>query len=291
MVNELVRPIKVSELAIALKLDWYGLDLDVKYISTLDSIQNSALSFSKTTIEIDLGKQALLIAPPGSNAGNGSIIATKNPRLDFARALILLDKLVGFRELQEEPKFAHAAFISPTAVIGKGVVIGARSFIGHNVVINDGVYIGEDCIIKSNSVIGESGFGFERDEIGRPIRLLHLGSVIIGNRVELGSLNSVCRGTIQNTIIDDDVKTDDHVHIAHNCRIGRGSLITACVEISGGVDVGEYSWIGPNSSIIQKVKIGNKSFIGIASNVTKSVDDGMSVAGNPAKKLLNKKIK
>jgi len=291
MVNKLVRPIKVSELATALKLDWYGLDLDVKYISSLNSIEDSALSFSKTTIELDLGKKALLMAPPGTGAGNGSVIATKNPRLDFARALIVLDKLVGFRKLQEEPKFARTAFISPTAVIGKGVIIGSRSFVGHNVVINDGVHIGEDCIIKSNSVIGDSGFGFERDELGRPVKLLHLGSVIIGNRVELGSLNSVCRGTIQNTIIDDDVKTDDHVHIAHNCRIGRGSLITACVEISGGVDVGEYSWIGPNSSIIQKVKIGNKSFIGIASNVTKSVDDGMSVAGNPAKKLLRKKIK
>jgi UDP-3-O-[3-hydroxymyristoyl] glucosamine N-acyltransferase len=173
---------------------------------------------------------------------------------------------------------------------GKGVVIGAKSFVGHNVVIDDGVHIREDCIIKSNTVIGEPGFGFERDEFGRPIRLLHLGNVIIGNRVELGSLNSVCRGTIENTIIEDDVKTDDQVHIAHNCIIRCGSLIAACVEISGGVDFGDHTWIGPNSSIIQKVKIGDKSFIGIASNVTKSVKNGTAVAGNPARQLVTKKL-
>ena len=291
MVNKLVRSIRVSELASALKLDWYGVDLKIEFVSTLESISCWALSFSKKIIHQNLKKQATLISPPGTDAGDGSVIATNNPRLDFARALILLEKLSGFQKLQEEPRLGHGVFISQTAFIGKGVVIGARSFVGHNVVIDDGVHIGEDCIIKSNTVVGEPGFGFERDEFGRPIRLLHLGNVIIGNRVELGSLNSVCRGTIENTIIEDDVKTDDQVHIAHNCIIRCGSLIAACVEISGGVDVGDHTWIGPNSSIIQKVKIGNKSFIGIASNVTKSVDDGMSVAGNPAKKLLRKKIK
>jgi len=290
MVNKLVRSIRVSELASALKLDWYGVDLKIEFVCTLESISCGALSFSKKIIHQTLKKQATLISPPGTDSGNGSVIATNNPRLDFARALILLDKLAGFRKLQKEPRLGHGVSISQTAVIGKGVVIGARSFVGHNVVIDDGVHIGEDCIIKSNTVVGEPGFGFERDEFGRPIRLLHLGNVIIGNRVELGSLNSVCRGTIENTIIEDDVKTDDQVHIAHNCIIRCGSLIAACVEISGGVDVGDHTWIGPNSSIIQKVKIGDKSFIGIASNVTKSVKNGTAVAGNPARQLVTKKL-
>jgi UDP-3-O-[3-hydroxymyristoyl] glucosamine N-acyltransferase len=54
------------------------------------------------------------------------------------------------------------------------------------------------------------------DEFDIPLRILHLEIVIIGNRVELGSLNNVCQGTIEKTIIDDDVKTDHHVHIAYN---------------------------------------------------------------------------
>jgi UDP-3-O-[3-hydroxymyristoyl] glucosamine N-acyltransferase len=153
------------------------------------------------------------------------------------------------------------------------------------VVISDGVTIGSDCIIKSNTVIGEAGFGFERDEMGVPIRILHLGTVKIGDRVEIGSLNTICRATLGTTVIEDDVKTDDHVHIAHNCRVRRGAMITACVELSGGVDVGSFAWVGPNSSIIQKLVIGDHAFIGIGSNVTKSVPNGVSVAGNPARML------
>lgn len=285
MANELVRTLKVSELARNLKLDWNGLDLEIKYVNALDSVKNESLCFSKNIFESTSSKQFTIIAPPGTKAGRGSVITASNPRLAFARALSLLKELVGFKVSQEKPQFAESVFINSTATIGKGVVIGARTYIGHNVVVSDGVHIGEDCKIKSNTIIGESGFGFERDEHGIPFRMLHLGNVIIGNRVELGSLNTVCCGTIENTIIEDDVKTDDHVHIAHNCIIRSGSLISACAELSGGVDVGEQSWVGPNSSIIQKIKIGKKSFIGISSTVTKSVEDGIAVAGNPARKL------
>ena len=262
---------------------FYHNDLIIRRIDSLQSLKEGSLSFSKKIQPSPQLYKSILISPPGTEIGNGSIIQANNPRLVFAKALVLLSQLVGFKKFQEKPKIGNDAIISSSAFLGKGVVVGDRSLIGHNVVIHDGVNIGKDCIIKSNTIIGEAGFGFERDEMNKPIRLLHLGSVIIGNRVELGSLNSVCQGTIENTIIQDDVKTDDQVHIAHNCIIRKGALISACVEISGGVDVGEYSWIGPNSSVVQKIKIGKKSFVGIASNVTKSVNDGVSVAGNPAK--------
>lgn len=283
MGNELASSIKVSELAKELKLDWDGPDLIIRRIDSLQSLKEGSLSFSKKIQPTPQLYKSILISPPGTEIGNGSIIQANNPRLVFAKALVLLSQLVGFKKFQEKPQIGNDAIISSSAFLGKGVVVGDRSLIGHNVVIHDGVNIGKDCVIKSNTIIGEAGFGFERDEMNKPIRLLHLGGVIIGNRVELGSLNSVCRGTIENTIIQDDVKTDDQVHIAHNCIIRKGALISACVEISGGVDVGEYSWIGPNSSVVQKIKIGKKSFVGIASNVTKSVNDGVSVAGNPAK--------
>jgi len=283
MGNELTSSIKVSELAKELKLDWDGPDLIIKRIDSLKSLKEGSLSFSKKIQPSPQLNKSILISPPGTEIGNGSIIQANNPRLVFAKALVLLSQLVGFKKFQEKPQIGNDAVISSSAFLGKGVVVGDRSLIGHNVVIHDGVNIGKDCVIKSNTIIGEAGFGFERDEMNEPIRLLHLGGVIIGNRVELGSLNSVCRGTIENTIIQDDVKTDDQVHIAHNCIIRKGALIAACVEISGGVDVGELTWIGPNSSIVQKIKIGKKSFIGIASNVTKPVNDGVSVAGNPAR--------
>lgn len=141
--------------------------------------------------------------------------------------------------------------------------------------------------MKSNTVIGEDGFGFVRDDDGTPLRMPHLGTVVIGDRVEIGSLNTICRATLGQTVVENDVKTDDHVHIAHNCIIRSGALITACAELSGGVIVGRNAWIGPNSSVIQKVEIGENSFVGIGSNVTKPVQRDATVAGNPAR-VLNK---
>jgi len=283
MGNKLISKISTSQLAERLGLLWRGRNTDIEMICPLDTIKDGGLCFTKSDQGIVFSSAATVIAPHGTEQGQGSIIESNNPRLDFAKALNLLLSNPGFVEHGEPANVATNAVVSQSAFLGRGVYIGARSIIGHNVVITDGVSIGTDCIIKSNTVIGEAGFGFERDEKGIPIRILHLGSVVIGNRVEIGSLNTVCRGTLGDTIIGDDVKTDDHVHIAHNCRVGRGALLTACVELSGGVEVGAYSWIGPNSSIIQKIKLGVNSFIGIASNVTKSVPDGASVAGNPAR--------
>lgn len=118
--------------------------------------------------------------------------------------------------------------------LNKGVVVGAETVIENNVVVGAGVEIGARCVVKSGAVIGEDGFGFERDELGRPIRLIHLGSVVIGDDVEIGSLATVCRGTLGNTVIEDFAKIDDHVHIAHNVVVRTAALITACAEVSGG---------------------------------------------------------
>jgi len=282
---ELNKAFSAFRLAERLGLPLTGSDVPILEIRSLDALTEGSLSFAKLRPVGGIGAHAVLIAPLGTLPDSGAVIAANNPRLAFARALQLLDLEPGFLE-PTSPAVVHpTAQVNPTAVLGRGVQIGARTVIGHNVVLADGVTIGTDCLIKSNTVIGEAGFGFERDEAGVPVRILHLGSVTIGNRVEIGSLNTVCRASMGNTIVEDDVKTDDHVHIAHNCRVRRGALLTACTELSGGVDVGEFSWIGPNTSVVQKVVIGNRAFVGIGSNVTKSVPDGVTVAGNPARVL------
>lgn len=285
MGNKLAQPIRVSELARHLELPCHGPDVVITHVRPYDSANAGALCYSRAMIVEEDPVDAVVIAPMGSRQGANAVIEATNLRLAFAKALIIIDQTSGFVPSVDPPVLGEGVLVSDTAIIGKGVVIGSRTFIGHHVVIADGVQIGEDCIVKSNTVIGEPGFGFERDEDGCPVRMLHLGGVIIGNRVEIGSLNTVCRGTLNDTIIEDDVKTDDHVHIAHNCRVRRGSLITACAELSGGVDIGEFSWVGPNTSIIQKAVLGSKVFVGIGSNITKSIPEGVTVAGNPARVL------
>ena len=285
MSTQLKKRTFASDLARCLELEWRGEDVAISDIRPLAAATDACLCFSNLAVQRSLGFACAVIAPEGECGEGSCLLVSNSPRLDFARALNLLAAEPGFVGYFAEAQIAPSASIGRHVVFGNGVVVGANTVIHHHVVIGDGVKIGDRCVIKSGTVIGEDGFGFERDSEGRPIRLMHLGSVEIGDDVELGSLNTVCRGTLGNTIIQDDVKTDDHVHIAHNCIVRRGTLLTACVELSGGVDVGEFVWVGPNSSVINAAKIGEHAFVGIASNVTKSVERCTRVAGNPAKKI------
>jgi UDP-3-O-[3-hydroxymyristoyl] glucosamine N-acyltransferase len=207
------------------------------------------------------------------------------PRLDFARALTLIDKSVGFEWLTSEPDIHPTVRIGRNVTIGRGVKIGAETTIHHNVVIGDEVIIGRRCNIKSSAVIGEEGFGFERDARNRAVRLVHIGRVVIEDDVEVGSLTTICRGTINDTVLKNGCKIDDHVHIAHNVVIGEDAFVIACAEVSGGVSVGARSWIAPNATIINQVSIGEDSVIGLGAVVIKSVPNETTVVGNPAKPL------
>ncbi len=288
MFNELVKPVSVKWLSNQLGLIHIGKDVLVKRVSSFDDASANSISYSKNIVHKADADDIVLISSDTDISIFKSKITSPNPRLTFAKITNFLKISPGYFKSSKKPVIGRDTNISSSAKLGFGVYVGDRTVIGHNVVVADGVKIGKDCYIKSNTVIGEDGFGFERDEDGIPIRIQHLGSVIIGDRVEIGSLNTVCRATLGVTVIEDDVKTDDHVHIAHNCKIGKGSLITACVEFSGSVELGKYCWVGPNSSIIEKTKIGNNCFIGIGSNVTKNFEDNKFIAGNPARAIIKR---
>jgi UDP-3-O-[3-hydroxymyristoyl] glucosamine N-acyltransferase LpxD len=215
----------------------------------------------------------------------GDAIAAPNARLAFIRALAWLRAEVGFVANDAEPKLEKGVVVGQNTVLGRGVCVGTNSRIGHNVTIADGVRIGANCVIKSGATIGEDGFGFERDENGRPLRFPHLGAVVIGDRVEVGSHAVICRGALGDTTIGDDVKIDDGAQIAHNCRIGRSTLIHAHAALSGSVVIGENAWIGPGATIIQQIEIGDGALVGIGANVVRPVAAGTTVAGNPARPL------
>lgn len=230
-------------------------------------------------------------------------IISKNPRLAYAIVLkFILEKEYtdNNREytnigegivIGQNLSLGENVYIEPQVKIGHNVTIGAGTTILSGVVINDNVKIGKNCIIRNNTVIGGTGFGTEKDDSGRTYRIPHLGSVIIGDNVDIGSLNTVVAGTINPTIIEDNVMSDDHVHIAHNCYIEEGTMITACVEISGSVRIGKNSMIGPNSSLMNKITLGENTVVGLGTVVTKSFTDDAIIAGNPADIKENLKIK
>jgi UDP-3-O-[3-hydroxymyristoyl] glucosamine N-acyltransferase len=216
---------------------------------------------------------------------SGPTLLSTQPRLDFARALAVLETMVGFAWSDLEPEVHSSARIGRNVYLGRGVKIGADTVVHHNAVIGNEVVIGARCVVKSCAVIGEEGFGFERDPEGKAVRLPHIGTVVIGDDVEIGSLTTVCRGTLADTLLRNGCKIDDHVHIAHNVDVGEDAFVIACAEVSGGVKIGPRAWIAPNASIMNQLAIGADAVIGLGGVVVKSVPDGVVVVGNPAKPL------
>jgi|SRR5215211_2480979 len=211
-------------------------------------------------------------------------IVLDNPRLAFARVVATffapdLQRVISSTaRIGNGVKIGEDVAIGDYCVVGDGASIGDGTVLRHHVVVSPRVRIGEQCWIGSHVVIGELGFGFAFDEV--PLRIPHLGSVVIGDNVEIGAGTTIAQGTLENTVIEDSVKIDDQVFIAHNVRIGRSTMIVAHAEINGSCRIGQGSYIGPNATIRDQVTVGEKATVSMGAVVTKDVSDGMRVSGN-----------
>ena len=221
------------------------------------------------------------------------LIVVKHPKMALAK--------VGNQFFVEKPEIGihPTAIIHNEARIGNDVSIGAycvigRATIGDGCIIDsqvriyDDVVIGNHCNIKAGAVIGGAGFGFERDENGNKFRFPQIGSVRIGDDVEIGSQTCIDRGALSDTIIGDHTKISNLCQIAHNNIIGNNVTITGCVMISGSNRIDNNVWIAPNASIVGYVHIGENATIGMGAVVLKDVSANEVWVGNPAKKLKSK---
>lgn len=290
MGRNLKRPVQASWVAQQLGLSLDGPDRTIGRIDTADAAGAVSLCFAKNAAWVArAAAAAVVLREPGHSAGaSTTALESSTPRLDFARLLALLDAQVGFVWSDAAPEIHPTARIGQHVVLGPGVRIGAHTVVGHHVVIGAEVEIGERCNIKSGAVIGEEGFGFERDATGAAVRLPHIGTVRIGNDVEVGSLTTVCRGTLADTLLHDGAKIDDHVHIAHNIHVGEHAFVIACAEVSGGVRIGKRAWIAPSATVLNQLTIGDDAVVGLGAVVVRNVEPGVTVVGNPAKPLVPK---
>lgn len=284
MGKSLLRPVAASQLGKALGLTLLGRDLEIRELCGLDALSVHGLSFLRDRRPAE-GARGTVFSADAPETDGVSVLRTDTPRLSFIQAQHLLQSSPGFDEDSAPPQIHPTARIGEHAVVEAGVIIGEGTRVGSLAVIKSGTRIGRHCDIQSGAIIGESGFGFERDGANRPLRMIHVGGVVIGDHVEIGSLTTVCRGALGDTVLEDHVKIDDHCHISHNCRIGEGAIITACVEISGSVRIGRDAWLAPGCALVQKITVGPEAFIGIGAVVTRSIAPGERVFGNPARPL------
>jgi UDP-3-O-[3-hydroxymyristoyl] glucosamine N-acyltransferase len=189
-------------------------------------------------------------------------------------------------ELGERVSIQPLAVIETSAKIGDDTIIGAGSYIGHETVIGSACHIypqvtirersriGSRVIIHSGAVIGADGFGFEMVD-ARQQKIQQLGIVQIDDDVEIGANTTVDRARFGRTWIQQGVKIDNLVQIAHNVVIGKNSVIVAQTGISGSTRVGERVMMGGQVGIIGHVEIGDGAMIGAQSGVSKSVPGGV----------------
>lgn len=278
----------------------------ISQIATLENAQPDQISFltnSKYRAQLASTRAgAVILGEADADATGLPRIISDNAYAYFARVSALLNPLPEARPGIHPGAFIGAgaaidatASIAATAVIGEGArigafsVVGAGCCIGANVVIGSharlyprvviyhGCVIGDNLIAHSGAVIGSDGFGFAMDA-GRWIKIQQIGRVVIGNDVEIGANTTIDRGALDDTVIEDGVKLDNQIQIAHNVHIGAHTAIAGCVGIAGSTTIGKYCRIGGSAGILGHLHIADHVEIAAFTLIGKSIREAGSYA-------------
>ncbi len=267
----------------------------IKYVSLWKN-SKASVAIVNENLEVEAGE-------------NKALIKVKNADLAMVKILEIFQP--------DTPVFEsdiHAtAVVHTTAKIGTGCKIGANCYVGKNVILGDGVIlypnvtildettigkqcvfwsgtvirerckIGHQCIFHANVSIGADGFGYRPSEDGRGlVKIPQIGTVVIGNDVEIGANSCVDRGKFSATIIGDNCKIDNQVQIAHNCIMGRSCIMAGHSGLAGSVTLGDGVIIGGSASIKDHTTLHSGVVVGAGSGVVGDVKAGKTVLGYPA---------
>ena len=263
----------LGELAVRFGLELRGSpELRVSHVATLSQATEGSLSFlanSRYRKHLATTRAtAVVLAPADLDQCPAAALIGPNPYLNYARIAAMIypvaPTMAGIHPsavVASGARIAATACVGPQCVIEAGVDIGERAEIGAGCTILAGARIGNDtrlmprvsvypavsigarCLVHSGAVIGADGFGFAPDD-GTWIKVPQVGSVRIGNDVEIGANTTVDRGAIGDTIVEDGAKLDNQIQVGHNVIIGAHTAIAACTGISGSTAIGKRCMIG-----------------------------------------------
>jgi UDP-3-O-[3-hydroxymyristoyl] glucosamine N-acyltransferase len=262
-----------------------NVDTPVNQVATLESATIGQIAFltnSKYRKQLEsTHAAAVIVAEADSDATKLPRIVCNNPYSYFAKlsaffnpfpalkagihasAVIGIDaKVSPDAEIGEFVSIGEGATIGSGSVIMTGSSIGANAVIGDNtrlyphVVVYHDCIVGNNVIIHSGAVIGADGFGFA-PEADAWLKIPQIGRAIIGNDVEIGANTTIDRGALDNTVIEDGVKLDNQIQIAHNVHIGAHTVISGCVGIAGSATIGRYCRIGGSAGILGHLSIAD----------------------------------
>lgn len=271
----------------------------VRQVATLERATSDTIAFLANERYLPQLKStragAVIVGAAARGLTSIPCIVCANPYAYFARVSALFNPVRAPRpgihasavvdpsaRISEDVEVGPCAVVGPAATVGAGSVIGAGCFIGDgaaigsrahlhsNVTIYHDCVIGDRVILHSGVVIGADGFGIAMDD-GHWIKVPQIGRVVIGSDVEIGANTTVDRGALDDTVIEEGVKLDNQIQVAHNVRIGAHTAVAACTGIAGSVKVGRYCRIGGGAGITGHIEIADNVEISAFTLVTKSI--------------------
>lgn len=313
-------PVMLSDIASVINAEMVGKDIEINGVCGVDEAfegcltwaQNDknykkALASAVSAVIIDCrGTTTCLELVEGCGAPTDkSFLLAENPRLAFAKSISLFapkHKLSGIHNtavIGLSAKIGRNAAIGPNVVIsdnveigdnakiyagcyiGEGASIGSGLILYPNVTILDKIIIGNNVIIHSGAVIGADGFGYVKDA-SKHIKIPQIGTVVIGDEVEIGANTCIDRATTTSTIIGRGTKIDNLIHLAHNVEIGQDCIIVAMTGIAGSSKVGDRTILAAQVGVSNHVKIGSDTMVLGKAGVTKDIPSSAVVSGFPA---------
>lgn len=273
--------------------------VSVSGVASLEHAESGQLSFlasPKSLAQASRSRASALIVPDNlAQALPQACLAVANPHVAFARAAALLHPQPSLppgihpgADIAEDVFIGAEVIVDAGAVIGPGAHIGARCRIGAHAVIGAGARLGEDCqlhprstvqygcvlgkrvILQPGCVIGADGFGLAWDN-DHWVKVPQVGRVVLGDDVEVGANTTIDRGALDDTVIEEGVKLDNLIQIAHNCRIGRHTAIAGCAGIAGSTRIGAYCQIGGAAMIVGHIEICDRVIVSGGSLVAKDI--------------------
>ena len=175
--------------------------------------------------------------------------------------------------------------IGSHTVVENAAKIGARTILHPHVFVGAACEIGSDCEVHPHTSIGSDGFGYAVDPCGRPRKIVHLGNVVIGDEVEIGSNCAIDRAKLTSTYIRSGTKLDNICHIAHNCDLGENGFYTAGFMMGGSTKIGRQFVTGGNSVVTAHVMLADNVVLSGRSSVTNDVPEAGHYAGYPLQPL------
>jgi UDP-3-O-[3-hydroxymyristoyl] glucosamine N-acyltransferase len=277
--------------------------IPIDRIGSLDSATSTTLSFiANRRFRAQLATTragALIVAPElrSDAAARGPVVVTPDPYLYYAR---LTQWWVARARAPIATGVHPSAHVDEGATLGAGVHVGPFAVIERGAAINDGAVVGPHCIVGRDArvgaytrlvarvtlaeacaigargivhpgaVIGADGFGFAPHD-GRWEKIEQLGSVAIGDDVEIGANTCIDRGALDDTVIADGVKLDNLIQIGHNVRVGAHTAMAGCVGVAGSAVIGAHCTVGGGAVILGHLTIADHVHVSAATVITRSI--------------------